>query len=215
MMRASRRTTEPKNEFRWKEWGQLLKKDENSRIGTLRTAGLKRGRNKANLGELLVPWHQSQQEGSQPRSNPCSMPKTPYRVVWRLAAGAMTGFRMGGSTRGLSWYFLGRPRVKWRLRKNSKSSTIQKEPKSSSYLTKHLWRDRLVRTAFCGARGSNERKREGGGEAGEKRRKLGGTKNHRKWGFGMHTPRSRKPSKQSCARSQNVVMWPKNSPLSS
>ena len=32
---------------------------------------------------------------------------------------------------------------------NSASSTIQKEPKSSSYLTKHLCNDKLVRIAFC------------------------------------------------------------------
>lgn len=43
--------------------------------------------------------------------------------------------------------FLGRPRCTWRPRLNSSSSTVQKDPKSSSTLTKHLCRDRLVRTA--------------------------------------------------------------------
>ena len=46
-------------------------------------------------------------------------------------------------------YLRGRPLVKCRRLINSKSSTIQNEPKSSSYLTKHLWRERLVRIAFC------------------------------------------------------------------
>ena len=45
-------------------------------------------------------------------------------------------------------YFLGRPRDRWRLFTNSASSTIQNDPKSSSYRTKHLCSDRLVRMAF-------------------------------------------------------------------
>ena len=45
-------------------------------------------------------------------------------------------------------YFLGLPRDKWRLFINSASSTIQNDPKSSSYLTKHLCNDKLVRIAF-------------------------------------------------------------------
>lgn len=46
-------------------------------------------------------------------------------------------------------YFRGRPRDKCRRFTNSLSSTIQNEPKSSSYLTKHLCSDRFVRIAFC------------------------------------------------------------------
>lgn len=45
-------------------------------------------------------------------------------------------------------YLRGRPRLRCLLFTNSASSTIQKEPKSSSYRTKHLCRDRLVRIAF-------------------------------------------------------------------
>lgn len=45
-------------------------------------------------------------------------------------------------------YFRGRPRDKWRRFTNSLSSTIQNEPKSSSYLTKHLCNDKFVRIAF-------------------------------------------------------------------
>lgn len=45
-------------------------------------------------------------------------------------------------------YFRGRPRLKWRRFTNSLSSTIQNEPKSSSYLTKHLCNERFVRIAF-------------------------------------------------------------------
>lgn len=45
-------------------------------------------------------------------------------------------------------YFRGRPLDKWRRFTNSLSSTIQNEPKSSSYLTKHLCRDKFVRIAF-------------------------------------------------------------------
>lgn len=59
----------------------------------------------------------------------------------------------------ISWYFLGRPRVKWRRLKNSKSSTIQKEPKSSSNLTKHLCKERLVRIAFCAAARNGRKKK--------------------------------------------------------
>ena len=46
-------------------------------------------------------------------------------------------------------YLRGRPRDKCRLFMNSASSTIQNDPKSSSYLTKHLCSERLVRIAFC------------------------------------------------------------------
>ena len=49
----------------------------------------------------------------------------------------------------LGSYFRGLPLDKCRLFMNSASSTIQKEPKSSSYLTKHLCNDKLVRIAFC------------------------------------------------------------------
>ena len=45
-------------------------------------------------------------------------------------------------------YLRGRPLERWRLFMNSASSTIQKDPKSSSYLTKHLCNDKLVRIAF-------------------------------------------------------------------
>lgn len=45
-------------------------------------------------------------------------------------------------------YLRGRPRDKWRRFTNSLSSTIQNEPKSSSYLTKHLCSDKFVRIAF-------------------------------------------------------------------
>ena len=53
---------------------------------------------------------------------------------------------MGGGVWGS--YFLGRPLARWRLLTNSASSTIQKDPKSSSYRTKHLCSDRFVRIAF-------------------------------------------------------------------
>lgn len=43
--------------------------------------------------------------------------------------------------------FRGRPRWMWRPLLNSSLSTVQKDPKSSSILTKHLCRERLVRTA--------------------------------------------------------------------
>lgn len=43
--------------------------------------------------------------------------------------------------------FRGRPRWMWRPLLNSSLSTVQKDPKSSSTLTKHLCRERLVRTA--------------------------------------------------------------------
>jgi len=46
-------------------------------------------------------------------------------------------------------YLRGLPLDKCLLFINSLSSTIQKEPKSSSYLTKHLCNDKLVRIAFC------------------------------------------------------------------
>lgn len=45
-------------------------------------------------------------------------------------------------------YFLGRPLDKCLLFTNSLSSTIQNDPKSSSYLTKHLCSDKFVRIAF-------------------------------------------------------------------
>ena len=58
-------------------------------------------------------------------------------------------------------YFLGRPRVKCLRLTNSKSSTIQNDPKSSSYLTKHLCRDKLVRIAFCASeKGNKERSKQ-------------------------------------------------------
>jgi hypothetical protein len=53
-----------------------------------------------------------------------------------------------GGALGAGSYLRGRPRLRWRLFTNSASSTIQKEPKSSSYRTKHLCRDRFVRIAF-------------------------------------------------------------------
>ena len=46
-------------------------------------------------------------------------------------------------------YFLGLPLDRCLRFMNSLSSTIQKDPKSSSYRTKHLCRDRLVLIAFC------------------------------------------------------------------
>lgn len=55
-------------------------------------------------------------------------------------------------------YFRGRPRCMWRPRLNSSSSTVQKDPNSSSTLTKHLCRERLVRMAPW------ESKPAGGGE---------------------------------------------------
>lgn len=54
----------------------------------------------------------------------------------------------GGSSDDDGSYLRGRPRDKWRRFTNSLSSTIQNEPKSSSYLTKHLCSDKLVRMAF-------------------------------------------------------------------
>lgn len=48
----------------------------------------------------------------------------------------------------LGSYFRGLPLDKCRLFINSASSTIQKDPKSSSYLTKHLCSDKFVRIAF-------------------------------------------------------------------
>lgn len=60
-------------------------------------------------------------------------------------------------------YFRGRPRCMWRPRLNSSSSTVQKDPNSSSTLTKHLCRERLVRMAPW------ESKPAGGGGAGAAR----------------------------------------------
>ncbi len=62
----------------------------------------------------------------------------PACVCWAAAAAAAL----------LGSYFRGLPLDRWRLFINSASSTIQKEPKSSSYLTKHLCSDKLVRIAF-------------------------------------------------------------------
>ena len=59
--------------------------------------------------------------------------------------------------------FRGRPRWTWRPRLNSSSSTVQKDPHSSSTLTKHLCRDRLVRMAPWESKAAAGR----GGEAGE------------------------------------------------
>ena len=58
-------------------------------------------------------------------------------------------FEFAGWFWELGSYFRGLPLDKCRLFMNSASSTIQKEPKSSSYLTKHLCNDKLVRIAFC------------------------------------------------------------------
>lgn len=44
-------------------------------------------------------------------------------------------------------YLRGRPRWIWRPRLNSSSSTVQKDPNSSSTLIKHLCSERLVRMA--------------------------------------------------------------------
>lgn len=78
-------------------------------------------------------------------------------------------------------YFRGRPRCMWRPRLNSSSSTVQKDPNSSSTLTKHLCRERLVRmapweskparTARCRCsdgqdRGRTHRQTRGGGVGG-------------------------------------------------
>ncbi len=61
---------------------------------------------------------------------------------WTAAAAA------AAAAAGIS-NFRGRPRAKCRRLTNSASSTIQYEPKSSSYRTKHLCSERLVRMAFC------------------------------------------------------------------
>ncbi len=71
----------------------------------------------------------------------------------------------GGATFPWGSYLLGLPRERCLRFMNSLSSTIQKEPKSSSYLTKHLCSDRLVRIAFC----TVNCKRESGGEKEERR----------------------------------------------
>lgn len=60
---------------------------------------------------------------------------------WTAAAAA------AAAAAGIS-NFRGRPRAKCRRLTNSASSTIQYEPKSSSYRTKHLCSERLVRMAF-------------------------------------------------------------------
>lgn len=64
----------------------------------------------------------------------------------------------GGVGDGVGSYFRGLPRDKWRRFTNSASSTIQNDPKSSSYRTKHLWSDRLVRIAFYTTRSKKEEK---------------------------------------------------------
>lgn len=64
----------------------------------------------------------------------------------------------GGVGDGVGSYFRGLPRDKWRRFTNSASSTIQNDPKSSSYRTKHLWSDRLVRIAFYTPRSKKEEK---------------------------------------------------------
>lgn len=62
-------------------------------------------------------------------------------------------------------YLRGLPLERWRLFMNSASSTIQNDPKSSSYLTKHLCNERLVRMAFC------VRVEEGVGDGKERKRR--------------------------------------------
>ena len=61
--------------------------------------------------------------------------------------------------KGPGSYFLGRPLERCLRFINSASSTIQKLPKSSSYRTKHLCSDKLVRMAFFRVR--EEREKEG------------------------------------------------------
>ena len=56
--------------------------------------------------------------------------------------GILSNFPVVGS------YFRGLPLERCRLLRNSQSSTVQNEPKSSSYLTKHLCKDKFVRIAF-------------------------------------------------------------------
>ena len=68
-------------------------------------------------------------------------------------------------------YFRGRPRERWRRLTNSASSTIQNEPKSSSYRTKHLWSDKLVRMAFWIHYVDQSREKKEKGEKKTKREK--------------------------------------------
>lgn len=63
--------------------------------------------------------------------------------------------------------FRGRPRWMWRPLLNSSLSTVQKDPKSSSTLTKHLCRERLVRTAPWKRGGGTEGGREGEEQPGQ------------------------------------------------
>lgn len=62
--------------------------------------------------------------------------------VEQFAKSCLSGFSSFAS------YLRGRPRDKCLRFTNSLSSTIQNEPKSSSYLTKHLCSDKFVRIAF-------------------------------------------------------------------
>ena len=62
--------------------------------------------------------------------------------------------------KGPGSYFLGRPLERCLRFINSASSTIQKLPKSSSYRTKHLWSDKLVRMAFFRVQEGKGKKKE-------------------------------------------------------
>lgn len=70
--------------------------------------------------------------------------------LWSLQGGAGGSAYCTSSSSKFSSaaaYFRGRPRCMCRPHLNSSSSTVQKDPNSSSTLTKHLCRERLVRTA--------------------------------------------------------------------
>lgn len=72
------------------------------------------------------------------------------RGSWRSLDGRVSVAAYCGGCGGpaAGSYLRGRPRLRCRLFTNSASSTIQKDPKSSSYRTKHLCSDRFVRIAF-------------------------------------------------------------------
>ena len=102
----------------------------------------------------------------------CSKAKK-NKVVVVAASVVAYCLSVGGCSGGPSSYFLGRPRDKCRRLINSASSTIQKLPKSSSYRTKHLCRDRLVRMAFCEGATKQKQRRKKTGKLEDKDRAVG------------------------------------------
>lgn len=86
------------------------------------------------LGEMQTTW-----DGSTMQSQSNSRKKT------KASKGSYCATSSSKFSSGQ--YLRGRPRWIWRPRLNSSSSTVQKDPHSSSTLTKHLCSERLVRMA--------------------------------------------------------------------